>query len=267
MTDFHQQDLSGSRFEEVDLRGATFHQVRLNDARIYDADLSGLDIRAAFLEGASMSGVELVDVTISGELQNVTVNGVDIGPLVEAELNRMMPDRAKMRPHEAAGFQEAWQILERLWAGTVERARTFPEDELHRRVGGEWSFIQTLRHLSFATDCWVSRTILGETAPWDRLGLPWEEAPTWQGIELDLDARPSLDEALTLRSGRQAKVRKVLDGLTPEQLASEVSPVGPGWPEEGMTVTVGHCLHVVLNEEWEHRLYAERDLTLLEKEN
>jgi hypothetical protein len=27
------------------------------------------------------------------------------------------------------------------------------------------------------------------------------------------------------------------------------------------------CLRIVLNEEWEHRLYAERDLTSLEKEN
>jgi hypothetical protein len=27
------------------------------------------------------------------------------------------------------------------------------------------------------------------------------------------------------------------------------------------------CLHIVLNEEWEHRRYAERDLTALEKEN
>ena len=26
------------------------------------------------------------------------------------------------------------------------------------------------------------------------------------------------------------------------------------------------CLHIVLNEEWEHRRYAERDLTALEKE-
>ncbi len=27
------------------------------------------------------------------------------------------------------------------------------------------------------------------------------------------------------------------------------------------------CLRIVLNEEWEHRLHAERDLTALEKEN
>ena len=71
-----------------------------------------------------MRGVELVDVEINGELQNVVVNGVDIAPLVEAELNRRMPERARMRPENSDGFRVAWAILERLWDGTVARART-----------------------------------------------------------------------------------------------------------------------------------------------
>jgi len=43
---------------------------------------------------------------------------VIIGPLVNAELDRRDPDRAKMRPAGPAGFREAWDILERaggLW--------------------------------------------------------------------------------------------------------------------------------------------------------
>jgi hypothetical protein len=51
------------------------------------------------------------------------VNGVDVVPLVEAELNRRYPDRVKMRPVDADGFREVWDILERLWQRTVERAR------------------------------------------------------------------------------------------------------------------------------------------------
>lgn len=264
MTDFFEQDLSGSRFERVHLRGATFHQVHLNDATIRDADLSGLTIRGAWMKGVRLTGVELVDAEIYGELENLKVNGVVIGPLVEAELNRRMPERAKMKPETPEGFREAWQILERHWEETVERARTLPEQALNERVDGEWSFIQTLRHLSFATDCWVNRTILGKPSPWDPLGLPWEEAPEWDAIPLDVDARPSLDEALALRAGRQAMVRELIDGLTNERLKEEVSPVGPGWPEEGMTVSVQQALRVVLNEEWEHRLYAERDLDAVE---
>jgi hypothetical protein len=61
-----------------------------------------------------MRGVEMANVEIHGELVNVTVNGVDIGPLVEAELDRRYPDRAKMRPDTPAGFARAWAIIERL---------------------------------------------------------------------------------------------------------------------------------------------------------
>jgi len=57
-----------------------------------------------------------------------------------------------MRPADPVGFGEAWDILERLWDRTVERARRLPADLLHESVDGEWSFTETLRHLVFATD-------------------------------------------------------------------------------------------------------------------
>src|SRR5580658_2105288 len=122
-----------------------------------------------------MRGVELANVSINGELLNVTVNGVDIAPLVDAELNRRYPDRAKMRPADPAGFREAWDLLERLWGQTVERARRLPAELLHESVDGEWSFIETLRHLVFATDAWIRRAILGDPSPCDPLDLPWDE--------------------------------------------------------------------------------------------
>src|SRR5262245_2595680 len=133
--------MSGSHFEWVSLRDATMRAV----------DLSGADIRAARLHNMRMRGVEFWNVDISGELNNVVINGVDIGPLVEQELNRRTPDRAKMHPDDVAGFQEAWAILSRLWASTLERAGSLPETALHDRVDGEWSFIETLRHLNFAS--------------------------------------------------------------------------------------------------------------------
>ena len=43
--------------------------------------------------------------------------------------------------------------------------------------------------------------------------------------------------------------------------------MGPGWPPEGRTFAARECLLVVLNEEWCHRQYAERDLSALEKPN
>jgi hypothetical protein len=252
MAEFTEDDLSGSRFERVDLTGAEFRTVDLSQARFRGVDLSG----------AVMRGVELVDARIDGEVHNVLVNGVDIAPLVNAE--RRYPDRARMRPTDPAGFREAWDIVERLWNGTVARARGMDPVLLHESVDAEWSFIETLRHLVFATDSWIRRAILGDPAPWDPLDLPWDEMPDTPGVPRDRDARPSLDEVLELRRDRMATVREVIDGLTVETLARTTEPVeGPGWPEpRGYPVT--QCLLCILNEEWEHRLYAERDLDALE---
>ena len=92
-------------------------------------------------------------------------------------------------------------------------------DLLHERVDDEWSFIETLRHLVFATDAWVSRAILGQPSPWDPLGLPHDEMPDEPGVPWDEDARPSLDQVLALRADRMATVRRVLAGLTDAELA------------------------------------------------
>ncbi len=151
MTDFTEQDLTGS----------TFRRVRLADALLQDVDLSRTRVRAAYLDGVRMTGVEVPDLEIYGELGRLVVNGVDVVPLVEAELDRRMPERALMRPTDAEGFRTAFATLDRLWAGTVERARALPPEALHEPVDEEWSFIETLRHLGFAHACWVGGVVLG----------------------------------------------------------------------------------------------------------
>ena len=47
-----------------------------------------------------------------------------------------------MRPTEPAGFREAWDIGERLWDGTVARARGMEPALLRESVDAEWSFIE-----------------------------------------------------------------------------------------------------------------------------
>ena len=243
MAEFSKEDLSDSRFDQVDLSRAEFLHV----------DLTGVVMR----------GVELVDVRIEGEVHNVVVNGVDVAPYVTAELDRRDPDRAKMRPTEPAGFREAWTVVERLWDGTVARARDLDPALLHESVDGEWSFIETMRHLAFATDAWVRRAVLGNPSPWDPLDLPWDQMPDTPGIPRDRQVRPSLDEVLALRRDRMATVRAFVDGLTDESLDARTEPVdGPGWPPTE-SFPVRECLLVVLNEEYHHRLFAERDLDAL----
>lgn len=207
-----------------------------------------------------MTGVELVNAQIDGDIQNLVVNGVDIAPLVDAELDRRDPDRAKMRPVDPAGFRAAWDIIERRWAATVERTRRLDPGLLHESVDGQWSFIETLRHLAFATDAWVRRAILGDPSPWHPLDLPWDEMPDIPDIPRDRDVRPTLDEVMAVRQDRMATVRTVIDGLTEESLAARTEPVeAPGWPPPE-SFPVRECLLILLNEEWHHRQFAERDL-------
>ncbi|RVX41566.1 pentapeptide repeat protein [Nonomuraea polychroma] len=253
MADFMGEELKGSRFERVDLSGARFRA----------SDLAGAQFRGVKMSGVVMRGVELVNADISGEIVNVTINGVDVGPLIDAELDRRHPERATMRPTTPAGFRDAWDTIERLWDGTVQRARRLDPALLHDSVDGEWSFVETLRHLVFATDAWVRRAILGDPAPWDPLDLPWDEMPDIPGIPRDRTARPSLDAVLELRRDRMATVREVIGGLTEESLDGQTEVIEtPGWPPS-RSFSVRECLLCILGEEWEHRLYAERDLAAL----
>jgi hypothetical protein len=88
--------------------------------------------------------------------------------------------------------------------------------------------------------------------------------PDTPGVPRDRAVRPSLDTVLELRRDRTATVRQVIEGLTDESLAGHTKPVdAPGWPEP-RSYPVRECLLVILSEEWEHRLYAERDLDALE---
>jgi len=255
MAQFSGEDLSGSRFERVDLSDSEFRAADLSRSRFRGVDLSGVVMRGTWFS----------NVRIEGEIEGLVVNGVDVAPLVQAELERREPDLAKMRPTDPDGFREAWATLERLWAGTVERARVLPPVALHESVDGEWSFVETLRHLAFATESWLHRAILGDPRPWDPLSLPWDQMPDTEGVPRDRAARPSLDEALALRLDRQAAVRGYLDTLDEATLASDTVPVaGPGWPRE-RSYPVRECLLTLLNEEWWHRQFAARDLALLEQ--
>lgn len=255
MTEFKAQDLTGARFEESTLRNAVFHDVDLSGARFDDVDLSGTTIRNA----------RLVDVSLEGDISNLTVWGIDVLPLIDAELNRRYPGRELMSPTDADGYRDAWDLLEQMWSETVTRARRLPPELLHESVDGEWSFIETLRHLVFATDAWVRRAFLGEPEPWHPLDLPHDEMHDRPPVPRDRAMRPSLDDVLVVRADRMATVRAVFADLTDDQLAERTTPVlEPGYPEPE-SYAVSRCLGAILNEEFEHRRYAERDLATLQE--
>ena len=239
-----------------ELRGATFDVKDLAGARFVDCDLRGVRI---------VDGL-LVDVDLSGYVEHLVVNGVDVTGYVAAELDRRHPERVQLRRlRNADDFRAMWDTVERIWSETVVRAERLPETSRHERVDGEWSFVETLRHLVFITDSWASRTVLDEPMPFNRLALPQTAyAPSdAAALGMDLAARPSYAEVSEARADRMAVVRRIVDGLTDADLARLCSRApAPGYPGEERSV--GECLGVVMEEECEHHRFAVRDLALLE---
>jgi len=231
------------------------------------ADFTGATFRDCDLRQAKVTDSWLVDVSLSGLVSNLVVNDVDVTAFVEGELDRRHPERVQLREKRTADdYRAMWDTIERLWAETVARAGRLPEPALHQRVDGEWSFVETLRHLVFATDRWASYMILDKPVPYHPLGLPQPGYTTpadAAALGIDLDARPPLAEVLEARATRMTMVRGIVDGLTDDNLERECPRLpAPGYPEK--TRSVGLCLGVVMKEECEHRRYAVRDLAALE---
>jgi hypothetical protein len=235
----------------------------LAGARIEEADFSGARLHAPNFEGAKMTDAWFYGADISGDLEGLRLNGVEVAPLVTAELERLFPERAKLRAMDRDGLAEAWVMIEDIWQATLARARALPEPSVVERVDDEWSFVETLRHLVLATDCWLRRMIKGIDRPYHPWGLAgsWLSDPTSWGI--NPAANPSLDEVLGVRRERMDEVQQTIAAITPEEIERVcIPPATPGHPNQPHTVLA--CLHVILNEEWEHHRYAIRDLESLE---
>jgi hypothetical protein len=235
MATFTRSDaLQGAEFVEADLRGARF----------VGTDLSGVVMRGVEVAGAEIDSPWLFE----GE-SFLRVNGVDVLPFVEAELNRRFPGRSERGARDPDGLRAAWAALERSWAGTLERVMAMPVGTVDVSVDGEWTFAQTLRHLVHATDMWLGRAILEVDQPFHPLGLANGNVDT-SGVT------PTYDDVLEARAGRVAMVRDFIATVTPDELAA----TRPNPHEPTIAETTLSCLHTILEEEWEHHRYAVRDL-------
>lgn len=243
MTDSRASDArQAPAFAEVDLTGARF---------------VGTNLSAAVMRAVEVNGLQIDTPWVFEEGCTLTVNGVDVVPLVDAELNRRFPGRAERHASDPARLRSAWAAVERTWMATLERVAAMPTGTVDVSVDGEWSFAQTLRHLVMATDVWLRQTILGVEQPYHPIGQPFAEYAT-DGYDTSVFSTdtPSYDEVLKVRAGRVAMVRDFLADVIPDQLAE---PHPHPWAPERTKSTLG-CLHTILNEEWEHHRYAVRDL-------
>lgn len=234
----------------------------LTGASIIRTNLAGAVLRDVDLAGATMRGVYLVGADIEGDIEGMTVNGVEVEPLIEAELDRRHPERAILRATEPEALRSGWAALEAMWAPTMERVAAMAPGTVDASVDSEWSFAQTLRHLVMATDSWLGVGIRGDAGAYHPLGMPfWEWHDEAVASGMAVDTIPPYDDVLAARADRVAQVRDYLAAVTPEGLA--VPNDGPPWC--GSPVTALDCIRIIAREEWLHHRFAVRDLDVLDQ--
>ncbi|WP_210651193.1 DinB family protein [Nocardioides sp. SYSU D00065] len=236
---------SGSDFE-----GASFVRASFKNASLRFSDVSGVTMRGVDVDGLDIDSHDLF-------LGRLIVNGVDVVPLVDAELNRQFPGRELQKAGTPEGLREGWVAVQAAWQETVTGT---PPELRDAHVEHEWSLSQTLRHLVLATDAWLRGGILRIERPFHEIGLVFTGAEQ-MGFDTSIFRTdpPAFEEVLAVRAERQRMVTDFLATATPQLLAEERrDPWGSDW-----SPTVGDCVRVILEEEWAHLRYVRRDLALL----
>jgi len=231
--------------------GATFIRTSFKGAVLKSCDVSGVTMRSVDCGGLDIDSHDLFFGTL-------IVNGVNVVPFVEAELNRLFPGRELQNAQTPEGLREGWVAVQAAWATTVADT---PTDKVDAHVHDEWSLAQTLRHLVLATDAWLRGGIMRVAQPFHEIGLIFTGAAQ-MGFDMSIFRAdtPTWEEILEVRAERQQMVTDFLAGATPELLAEQRD--NP-WGGDDWHPTVGDCVRVILEEEWAHLRYIRRDLALL----
>ncbi len=257
--DHHDTDaFRGATFRRVDLAGASLREVDLSGATIRDSDVTGLRIVASVVDDVHLNGHEGVG--------RVVVDDVDVTAYVTAELDRRHPERVLVREMRSADdVRAAWAVVDPMWDDAVAHAASVAAPLLDERVNGEWSFVETVRHLLFADDIWVGRMLSDEPGTFHPLGVPPTDTTDAGAAEmgLTLAARPSFEEVVALHRERRRRFTELLAGVTDTDLPEvRTAVLAPDWGEESFSVL--ECLTVVVREHADHLRFAQRDLAELE---
>jgi hypothetical protein len=187
----------------------------------------------------------------------ILVGGVAVhAPVTKRQAERVVP--LGLLADEPAALLDAWTRVEQMWSLTLTQALRLPAGELDERVNGEWSFLETLRHLVMVTDGWIGGAVQGNPSPYHPLGIPPDFIKDGDRLGLDLVAEPGVDEVLGCRMQRMAQVQDAIRQTTSDELGRMCSS------RAGQFTVLG-AYQVVIFEEWAHNQYAIRDLTHLVK--
>ena len=234
---------------------------RVEGATIIGRSFRGATLRWCDLTGVTMRGVDVGGLDIDSHdlfFGTLVVNGVDVVPYVNAELNRQFPGRELQTARTPEGLREGWDAVCAAWATTVAAT---PPELVDAHVEDEWSLAETLRHLVLATDAWLRGAILRIEQPFHEIGQIFTGAAE-MGFDMSIFRRdpPAFDEVLAVRAERQQQVTDFL--ATATQALLDEARDNP-WGGDDWHPTVGDCVRVILEEEWAHLRYIRRDLAIL----
>ncbi len=234
-----------------EFEGAAFVRASFKGATLRFSDVSGMVMRGVDVDRLDIDSHDLF-------FGSLLVNGVDVVPLVDAELNRQFPGRELQKAQTPEGLREGWVAVQSAWRETVTAT---PPHLVDARVEDEWSLAQTLRHLVLATDAWLRGGILQMEQPFHEIGQPFTGAGE-MGFDMSVFRvePPTYEEILDVRAERQLQVTDFLATVSPEVLAEERADP---WGGEDWRPSVGDCIRVILEEEWAHLRYVRRDLARL----
>jgi DinB superfamily/Pentapeptide repeats (8 copies) len=231
----------------TEFEGASFVRASFKGASLRFSDFSGVTMRGVDVAGLDIDSHDLF-------FGGLFVNGVDVVPFVDAELNRQFPGRELQKAQTPQGLREGWVAVQSAWRTTVEAT---PPELVDAHVEDEWSLAQTLRHLILATDAWLRGGILRMKQPFHEIGQIFTGAAD-MGFDMSIFRvdPATFEEILAVRAERQLLVTDFLATATEELLAEDrEDPWGGEWRP-----SVGDCLRVILEEEWAHLRYIRRDL-------
>src|SRR3954462_2148984 len=170
-----------------EFEGASFVKSSFKRATLRFSDVRGVTMRSVDVDGLDIDSHRLF-------FGSLFVNGVDVVPLVEAELNRQFPGRELQKAETPEGLREGWIAVQSAWQETVAGT---PPDLVDAHVEDEWSLAQTLRHLILATDAWLRGGILRIQQPFHEIGQIFPGADEMGfDMSISLGAPPVYEEIL-----------------------------------------------------------------------
>ena len=232
-------------FYDREFSDSIFWGSRFQRATFRDADFSESNFFHVFLKNTS----------IDGEIEHLVINGVDVTEYVNQH-DRWWPLRNNLSPSSMEGIVESWNVLCAEWNTLLADVSNAEASVVNQSVNGEWTLSETFRHLIFAMDKWFMLPLLGQPT-FSVIGLPntSSQERLWSGLQLD--ATPDFETVLEARAAQHIEFSRFISTTQIAALPETVSV------EENGDVFALMCLHVVLEEEFEHLRYMIRDLTTL----